>query len=378
LERIVFVSHSGEKGGAPVVLIRLFRQALKEGNEEVYLVFRFPGELAKACQREFGEEKVFIVCNKNPREISGFKKPFIKVIDLFRLIRLFKKIKPRIVIANSLVNTTAVVAGLGAGARVVVWAHEVPGMIHDPLGMRSFWIRKAWISAGVSKEVCSYLKMMGVPPAKIRLLHHGLDLDEQFRETRVKTSRVPNGVLRLGALAVWSPRKRLDLIIETAIEIARSGKFKEVQLDIGGPVDLWFPALFEETMKRYFARPSCLEVRFLGVIEAIDPFYQDLDALLITSDREALPTVVLEALVRLIPVFSFEDLPGVQEILGKTALLARDRTGSALAEKVVQFFTNPAFPETYEQWLKDALARSGKFTVKKQWETFKEVFYKIG
>jgi glycosyltransferase involved in cell wall biosynthesis len=143
-------------------------------------------------------------------------------------------------------------------------------------------------------------------------------------------------------------------------------------------MDLWFPHLFAEIMGRFSEKPPSLTVRFLGSIEELNLFYQDLDAVLVTSDKEALPTVVLEALVRQIPVFSFEDLRGVQEILGETALLARERNGAALAEKVIQFFINPDHPDTLEQWQKAAMARSRLFSLENQWKAFQKVFSGLG
>jgi len=376
--KTVFVSHSGEKGGAPIVLTRLFRQALKEEKEEVYLVFRYQGELAEACRKEFGEGRVFTIRDKDPRKINTLNKPFRKLVDLYRLVKLFKEIKPQIVIANSLINTSAIVAGLWVRAKVAVWAHEVPGMINDPLRLRSFWIRKARFGIGVSEQVCEYLKELGMDPAKIRLIHHGLDLEGEIHGNQMEEIIPPRGLLKLGALAVWSPRKRLDLIMETAVELARSGRFNQVRLDIGGPMDLWFPHLFAEIMGRFSEKPPSLTVRFLGSIEELNLFYQDLDAVLVTSDKEALPTVVLEALVRQIPVFSFEDLRGVQEILGETALLARERNGAALAEKVIQFFINPDHLDTLEQWQKAAMSRSRLFSLENQWKAFQKVLSGLG
>jgi glycosyltransferase involved in cell wall biosynthesis len=370
---VVFVSHSGENSGAPIVLTRLFRQALKEEKEEVFLVFRYSGELSEASREEFGEGKVFTLRKKNPREIKTVFKPFSKLYDAFCLINLIRKIRPKIIIANSLINTTAIAVGLGMGCKVIVWAHELPGTIHDPFRLRRFWIKKAQTGVGVSVQVCDHLRALGMESSKIHLIHHGLDLNSLPFGKETEKISFPDQCLKLGALAVWSPNKRLDLILETAVVLARSGKFSRVRLDIGGPVDSFYPDLIRETRERISEEPSNLILRFLGSVEDLNHFYQDLDAVLVASNREALPTVALEALNYQVPVFSFDDLAGVKEILGELSLLARERSGPALAEKIMGFVDDPGQPELLDKWRKAALERSRLFAIGKQWQAFQEI-----
>lgn len=58
--KIVFVSHAGDRSGAPIVLSRLFEQALKEG-EQAFLIFRYGGSWAERCLTDFGAEKIFVL-----------------------------------------------------------------------------------------------------------------------------------------------------------------------------------------------------------------------------------------------------------------------------------------------------------------------------
>jgi glycosyltransferase involved in cell wall biosynthesis len=369
---IVFVSHGGERSGAPIVLTRMFEQALKEG-EEAFLVFRYNEEWAEACQKKYGSKRVYILPGKPPRLLPNGVKPLRKLFDLLRLWSLFKRIKPQVVVANTLLNTTAVMAGLLVGSRVAVWAHESPGAISDPWGMRSFWIKRAHLGLGVSQGICSYLQEMGMDPSKIRLLHHGVDVEKERSKSALRPRIGGSHPKRLvlGALAVWSPRKRLDLVLETAYALARSGYFEDIRLDIGGPPDALHPRLFQETLDRFPKRLEPLTLRFMGTIVDRDSFYRELDALLMTSDKEALPTVVLEALVREIPVFSFKHLAGVQEIMGEAALQAEERKGAALADAILRFFLAPTFPRDWEEWVKKARARISLFSLDRQWHTLK-------
>lgn len=202
-------------------------------------------------------------------------KPIRKMVDFYRLVTLLKWIKPHLVVANTLINSTTVMAALWVGSRVVVWAHEVQGMINDPWRIRSFWIRRAHKVLGVSQEVCAFLRKMKIEPGKIGLLHHGLDLEKvrnHFRFKEINPKRLQE-TLVLGALAIWSPRKRLDLLLETAYAVAHSKRFQEVRVDIGGPIDPGYPQLLKTTLDCLPAPPQNLIVRFLGPIEDQDVFF---------------------------------------------------------------------------------------------------------
>ena len=94
---------------------------------------------------------------------------------------------------------------------------------------------------------------------------------------------------------------------------------------------------------------------------------------MLTSNKESLPTVVLEALTWLIPVFSFEDLPGVREILGELTLSSVERTGVGLAAEIIRFFKNTNAFMTLEQWRKAAWERSRLFGLEKQWKAFEQI-----
>jgi glycosyltransferase involved in cell wall biosynthesis len=375
--KLIFISHSGDKTGSPIVLTRLFRWAVEEEKQDAFLVFRYHGALVEELKKEFGEKRIVTIRRTSPRDISNFLKPFSKLVDLWILLALFRTLKPSVVIVNSLINTTSIAASLLVKAKVVVWSHEVPGSINDPFHMRSYWIKKAHAGIGDSRQSCDFLNELGLSPLKIHLVYNGLDLNRFIQREPTGIKKEPKDLLRLGALAFWSPNKRLDLVIETAVKVAQSGKYPQIRLDIVGSIDPWFPNLFEEMKARFKELPQNLSVRFLGHIPEIGEFYQNIDGMLLTSDKESLPTVAMEALAYQIPVFSFDDLPGVGEILGDLALQAKERAGIALAAEVIHFFDTSDFAITQANWQKGALERARLFTLENQWKNFQKVFNEI-
>lgn len=375
--RIVFVSHSGDKTGAPLALSRLYRQAIEEKREDAFLVFRYHGNLVNKCREEFGGDRVFSIRRISPRDIPSLLKPLSKLVDFFLLVRLFKSLKPFVVVANSLINTTTIAAGIWNRSKVIVWAHEVSGSINDPFHFRRFWIRRTHAGIGVSRQSCDFLFELGLPWSRIHLIYNGIDPEPLIPGQSRPIKNDSGESIRLGALAIWSPNKRLDLVIETGIKVAESGKFSLVRLDIGGPPDPWFPDLFNQMESRFGKRPDNLNLQFLGPIDDLKGFYHSLDAVLMTSDKESLPTVVLEALMYLVPVFSFRDLPGVREILGELALISEERDGAGLAAEIIRFFKNPDPFMTLESWRKAARERSLLFSLEKQWKVFEQLIVNL-
>ncbi|MBI4763535.1 MAG: glycosyltransferase [Deltaproteobacteria bacterium] len=371
--KLIFISHSGDKTGAPIVLTRIFRWAVSVEKIDAYLVFRYHGALAEELEREFGADRIITIRRTSPRDISKFFKPFSKLMDLWLLFALFRTLKSSAVIANSLINTTSIVAGFLVKAKVIVWAHEVSGAITDPFHFRSFWIKRAHAGIGVSRQSCDFLNELGLPRSRIHLVYNGIDPGRVTLGQSPYIRKNPAESLRLGALAIWSPNKRLDLVIETGIKVAESGKYSMVFLDIGGPPDPWFPDLFKQMESRFKNRPDSLILRFLGPVDDLFQFYQNLDGVMMTSDKESLPTVVLEALTQLVPVFSFGDLPGVREILGDLALISEERTGDGLANEIIRFFNSTGPMNTLDTWRKSARERSQLFTLSRQWKAFEQV-----
>ena len=371
---IVFVSHSGDRTGAPIVLSRLFRWAVTRAHEDAYLVFRYAGPLADACRREFPSDRVFVIAQRSPRLVPPLLKPLRKGHDLARLVRIFARLKPRVVVVNSLINTMAVVAGRLLGTRVVLWVHELPGSTNDPLSLRRLINRWAHVGLGVSSQCCTYLRAIGFPPSRVFRVPPGLDLSAWTAGVTPGSARSPRGDhLTLGALAVWSPNKRLDLILEAAIEVADAKPEVHVEVRLGGPEDADSPGLLDRTRGRYSNLPANLRVRFLGPVEDVAGFYHGLDALLVASDRESFSIVVLEALASEVPTFSFQDLPSVGEILGAGDFLAATRTGSALASKLVEFFYGSPQPAALEAWRGAARERVREFSLEARWKAFRTI-----
>jgi glycosyltransferase involved in cell wall biosynthesis len=124
-----------------------------------------------------------------------------------------------------------------------------------------------------------------------------------LRPRRVPGRRMP----RLGFVGRMAVEKRPALVLEVARRLANEGVGFETHLFGGGPL--------ADTVAREAAAVSSTRIEVRGFLEDTEQIYDEIDVLVLTSEIESSPRVVLEAMSRGVAVvaFSVGDLP---EILG--------------------------------------------------------------
>lgn len=106
------------------------------------------------------------------------------------------------------------------------------------------------------------------------------------RPARPKSRRRP----RLGFVGRLSPEKRPGLVVETSRRLAERGVEHDTLLYGGGPLS--------DEVARRAAGVAGSTVRMMGFERDIDALYDELDVLVVCSDAESSPRVVLEAMAR--------------------------------------------------------------------------------
>jgi len=84
-------------------------------------------------------------------------------------------------------------------------------------------------------------------------------------------------------------------------------------------------------------------VFFEGYIDDVSQIYQNLTGLLLTSQYEGFPNVMIEALASGIPVISFDFKSGPSEVIvnGINGFLVDNRSIDLLAQRMIQLVQNP-------------------------------------
>ena len=222
-------------------------------------------------------------------------KAVFKLLRLIRLVKVFRRQQVRVVIVNTTVQSSAVLAARLAGCKVVWWCHESGTALEGPL-MR---IRVRLYDRLASRVV---VVCTAVPPA----VRTPTLLIRNIVSDAVRAAPSKPVLLSMGSKG-W--RKGSDLLPRL---IDPAGLPSDTELWMVGPEDGREAELVAlargELTRRWGSR-----LRWLSAVEDVEEIYHDASLLLLPSRGEARPRVVEEALVRGIPVVA-SALPGLIDI----------------------------------------------------------------
>src|SRR5262249_12994424 len=151
----------------------------------------------------------------------------------------------------------------------------------------------------VSDDLHRRCLALGVSPRHCRLIENAIDTEEFTRRRTVAEAKRAFGWsaerLLIGAVGRLSAEKGFDLLIRATAGLLRAG------LD-GGRVVAGEGGQHAE-LQRLIGELSCADrVRLLGYRQDMRELYEALDLFALSSLREGLPNVVLEALAMQVPV----------------------------------------------------------------------------
>lgn len=160
---------------------------------------------------------------------------------------------------------------------------------------------------------------LGVYPDKVKTIYNGVDTQQfQFHDRG-------DGVYKIGILARLSEEKNHQFFLQIANEFKTN---RELQFYIAGDGPEY---------ERISAMISDMQledkVKMVGQVDQPEAFIRDMDVLLLTSNREVFPMVILEAMAVGTPIVSI-DRGGIKEAI------VDSETGFLVPEHRVLDFTN--------------------------------------
>jgi glycosyltransferase involved in cell wall biosynthesis len=162
----------------------------------------------------------------------------------------------------------------------------------------------------VSAELATFLQGR-VAADRIEILRNAIDLRQVASKLSISQAkrrlRIEAGAQVIGIAARLVPVKRLDIFLSVAQEVLRSRPQTTFVIAGEGPQG---PKLRAAACDKGLGAA----MRFLGQRDDIYDVLRALDVLLVTSDNEGLPTVVLEAMALGVPVVS-RAVGGIPEII---------------------------------------------------------------
>lgn len=265
---------------------------------------------------------------------------------LLKLIRVVRQKRPDVIHThrhkeNILGSISALVNGNIPTLRTVhgVRKHprffDVPQRIINLLNrLTGCFLQKRIIS--VSEDLASILANE-FPVSKIRVIENGVDLDALYRQTGLRDVEKEERPFRVGMVGRLVPVKRVDIFIGTAHYLLEHDSDTSVEFYIIGDGPL------RKELESLSVQLGCDNiVHFLGHQENALLHLQDLNALVMTSNHEGLPMVLLEAMALQVPIIAHKigGIPGLLD-QGTCGMLIDSQEPAAYARAIIRLKEDP-------------------------------------
>lgn len=267
---------------------------------------------------------------------------------LFYLINAIRKISPDVIHThrikeNILGSIAAYLAGNIPSLRTVHGApehkparHNIPKRLILLLDKYCGHLLQKRIIA-VSDDLAEILQE-DFPTSKIVVIENGIDAEPLIRS--VKRSKSGEGAIKktfkIGIAGRLVPVKRVDIFIQAANKLLIDHPELHISFHIFGDGPL------RNNLETLNHKQNTEErIHFEGHCENMQQELQELDMLLIISDHEGLPMILLEAMVLQTPIIAHA-VGGIPKLLdqGNCGILISDHQPSAYAEAIYQLLLN--------------------------------------
>jgi glycosyltransferase involved in cell wall biosynthesis len=180
----------------------------------------------------------------------------------------------------------------------------------------------------------------GVPADRCVLIENAIDTDDFCRRTSVSQAKQNLGLspdrIAVGAVGRLSAEKGFGLLIQAAAQLFAKGFDFDLLIAGEGDAEPQLRALIERLKVGD-------RVRLIGYRDDLRPFYEALDLFVLSSLREGLPNVLLEAMAMEVPVLSTR-IAGVPRLIqdGENGVLVEPNSVEELVNGIERLLGDPA------------------------------------
>ncbi len=330
--------------------------------------------------------EIDVVCTREPGTWAKDVQPFAEVFGfdirsgwdhrlLFRLSSHFSKRKPEVLQTFLFgFDLAANIAARRAGVPVVVSSRRERATWKKA---RHVWIQKransfvdaivansAAVAAFSAEQEAAPLDAFTVIPNAVAIE----DDDAPAMDARVEMT-VPRSVPLIGMVANFAPEKDHELFVELAERVRAQRPDAHFVLIGDGPL--------RATIQRRVVDTGLVDAfRFLGTKERLRPYYEAMDAVVLTSKTEGLPNVVLEAMVYGRPVVAAA-VGGIPEALEDcvTGVLIESRKPDDFAAAVLDLVNRP--DEAARVGRQAAITARERFSPQAMTEAYRSLYLRL-
>ena len=316
--RIVLVGHSGDNGGAEILLKNMIQEFIKQ-DVEVSVLMKLDGPIKEEYKKlaptfliDTDEKIEYYIA-----ELSkyGYQSAILNTTLCGNLISVFH---------NHDFYVTSLV-------------HELPGVIKilNAEEYVKFIAEDADLTVFPSSFVCEKFEGMHkvknqklIQPQGFYNLYDDFDKDRSRRKLEEKHD-IPSENSIILNVGLGEPRKGFDLFLETA------KKLKDENYSF-----IWVGNINDEMkqlyLNEYGDEKNIILPGFISDKDEIMSYYDACDVFMLTSREDPFPSVVLEAFNAKKPVIGFEDAGGFRDIVinNETGFLVEYESVTELANKI--------------------------------------------
>ncbi len=261
---------------------------------------------------------------------------------LFRLVRLFRTIKPDMVhtylfSANSYGRIAAVIAGVPV---IVASERSLPETGKDKTGYQIFLDKLlVFFSHGIIcnslKASDTLVKKYSFDAKKVFTVHNGINMADFLRTPGIDSQgKMARKVV--GTVGRLHSSKNYTLFLDMARIVLEDFESRSLKFVIIGDGEL------RDELERYSQQLGIADnVIFAGERDDVFPMLQAMDVFVLTSLYEGLSNAIMEAMLAGLPVVA-TDVGGNSELIadGENGFLCSSNDASSLAERVTALLNN--------------------------------------
>jgi glycosyltransferase involved in cell wall biosynthesis len=262
---------------------------------------------------------------------------------LWRLTREVASFRPQILHAHDpKTNLFSLILGRWFRIPVLTTLHGYVtrgGRLETYYAIDRWSLRRMDHVVAVSEDLYELAASLGIPPSRCSLIRNGIDTEQFCRqrsaaEAKFKLGWDPHRFV-IGAVGRLSPEKGFDLLIRAVHHLAKTG----VQADL---VIIGEGEQRAELQALIYKLDCAKNVKLLGYRSETQGLYEAMDLFALSSLREGLPNVLLEAMAMEVPVVATR-IAGVPRLVRdkETGLLVEPGDEDGLAGAIACLAKDP-------------------------------------
>jgi glycosyltransferase involved in cell wall biosynthesis len=321
--------------GAEVQLYTLAKTLHERLGARVSVVILNPGRL----ERELRTAGIRVIV-LDESKLSGIQL-------LHRLVRILHDLRPDVVHTHrTKENILGSIAAMLSKVPSLRTVHGAPEHIADFKDVSKRIIQLMdWLCGrffqrriiAVSGDLADIL-LQKYPSRSVRVIENGIDVETLVDTKTHSEPRTNTSILHIGIAGRLVPVKRIDLFIRAAKQLHDTHRELDIDFHIYGDG----PQRKElESIANSLDTGAYLH--FEGHCDDIPAILHEHDMLLMTSDHEGMPMILLEAMALGVPVVAHR-VGGITNLLkeGDCGILVKDHSPEGYADAVYMLATNPS------------------------------------